>query len=72
MKPVQIIAIFGALLIAAVIGWYVYMEMNPPYVDETTDVRGLQRPARTAKAPASAGAPSAPPASNASAASASP
>lgn len=45
MKPVQLIAILGAVLIAAVIGWYFYMEMNPPYLDETTDVRGLQTPA---------------------------
>lgn len=57
MKPVQLIAIFGALLIAAVIGWYLYMELNPPYADKATDVRGLQIPSKAS--PASAGAASA-------------
>lgn len=47
MKPVQLIAILGGLLIVAVIGWYLYMESNPPY--ETTPVRGLDLPAVGAK-----------------------
>ena len=52
MKPVQLIAILGGLLITAVIGWYFYMEANPPY--ETAPVRGLNLPAASANAPASA------------------
>ncbi|MGK0357819.1 MAG: hypothetical protein ACI9U2_000102 [Bradymonadia bacterium] len=52
MKPVQLIAILGGLLITGVIGWYFYMEANPFYED--TPVRGLNLPAASAKAPQSA------------------
>lgn len=47
MKPVQLIAILGGLLIVGVVGWYLYMESNPPYA--TTPVRGLDLPAAGAK-----------------------
>ena len=52
MKPVQLVAILGGLLITGVIGWYFYMEANPPY--EAAPVRGLNLPAAAANAPVSA------------------
>lgn len=52
MKPVQFIAILGGLLITGVIGWYFYMEANPPY--DLAPVRGLNLPATSANAPQSA------------------
>lgn len=52
MKPVQLIAVLGGLLITGVIGWYFYMEANPPYAE--APVRGLNLPAASANAPQSA------------------
>lgn len=52
MKPVQLIAILGGLLIVGVVAWYLYMESNPPYA--TSPVRGLDLPAAKRDAPKSA------------------
>lgn len=72
MKPLQLIAIIGALAVASLGGWYLYMRSTPMY--EKAPTRGLDPkllPPPSAAAPATMGAVSAAPTEAATAAAAS-
>jgi hypothetical protein len=62
MKPLQLIAIIGALAVASLGGWYLYMRSTPMY--EKAPTRGLDPkllPPPSSAAPATVGAVSAAP-----------
>ncbi len=70
MKPLQLIAIIGALAVASLGGWYLYMRSTPIYEKAATrglDPKLLPPPPPTAAAPTTMGAVSAPPTEAASA-----